>query len=80
MGEMFSFWRPAIATYKNNAHFNVTTTTRYARQIKDMLISLMAKTKTYNSRDSLVVTHPATNRPVCGLSTVNSWVGASRVS
>ena len=27
------------------------------------------KTKTYNSRDSLVVTHPTTNRPACGLST-----------
>ena len=26
-------------------------------------------TKTYNSRDSLVVTHPTTNRPACGLST-----------
>ena len=26
------------------------------------------KTKTYNSRDSLVVTHPTTNRPACGLS------------
>ena len=25
--------------------------------------------KTYNSRDSLVVTHPTTNRPACGLST-----------
>ena len=27
------------------------------------------KKKTYNSRDSLVVTHPTTNRPACGLST-----------
>ena len=27
------------------------------------------KTKTYNSRDSLVVTHPTTNRPACDLST-----------
>ena len=27
------------------------------------------KPKTYNSRDSLVVTHPTTNRPACGLST-----------
>ncbi|KAJ5296515.1 uncharacterized protein N7443_007408, partial [Penicillium atrosanguineum] len=27
------------------------------------------KTKTYNSRDSLVVTHPTTNLPACGLST-----------
>ena len=26
------------------------------------------KTKTYNSRDSLVVTHPTTSRPACGLS------------
>ncbi|KAJ5289654.1 Formin binding protein (FNB3) [Penicillium atrosanguineum] len=25
--------------------------------------------KTYNSRDSLVVTHPTTNLPACGLST-----------
>jgi hypothetical protein len=27
------------------------------------------ETKTYNSRDSLVVTHPTTNLPACGLST-----------
>ena len=27
------------------------------------------KRKTYNSRDSLVVTHPTTNQPACGLST-----------
>ncbi|KAJ9484849.1 hypothetical protein VN97_g8507 [Penicillium thymicola] len=28
-----------------------------------------AGTKTYNSEDSLVVTHPTTNSPACGLST-----------
>ncbi|KAJ5196729.1 hypothetical protein N7449_007208 [Penicillium cf. viridicatum] len=27
------------------------------------------KIKTYNSEDSLVVTHPTTNSPACGLST-----------
>ncbi|KUM58802.1 hypothetical protein ACN42_g8351 [Penicillium freii] len=27
------------------------------------------KMKTYNSEDSLVVTHPTTNSPACGLST-----------
>ncbi|KUM55938.1 hypothetical protein ACN42_g11297 [Penicillium freii] len=27
------------------------------------------KAKTYNSEDSLVVTHPTTNSPACGLST-----------
>jgi hypothetical protein len=27
------------------------------------------ETKTYNSEDSLVVTHPTTNSPACGLST-----------
>ncbi|KAJ5202290.1 hypothetical protein N7449_004369 [Penicillium cf. viridicatum] len=27
------------------------------------------KKKTYNSEDSLVVTHPTTNSPACGLST-----------
>ncbi|KAJ5494471.1 hypothetical protein N7463_010558 [Penicillium fimorum] len=27
------------------------------------------KSKTYNSEDSLVVTHPTTNSPACGLST-----------
>jgi hypothetical protein len=32
--------------------------------------------KTYNSRDSLVVTHPTTNRPACGLNAVNTRVGA----
>ena len=36
------------------------------------------KEKTYNSRDSLVVTHPTTNRPACGLCAVNSRVGASK--
>ena len=35
------------------------------------------KAKTY-SRDSLVVTHPTTNRPACGLSTVNNQVGVSK--
>ncbi|EYE90135.1 hypothetical protein EURHEDRAFT_467890 [Aspergillus ruber CBS 135680] len=33
------------------------------------MLASLAKTKTYNSRDSLVVTHPTTNRPACGLST-----------
>jgi hypothetical protein len=32
--------------------------------------------KTYNSRDSLVVTHPTTNRPACGLNAVKRSVGA----
>ena len=38
----------------------------------DMNMNLYQKektTKTYNSRDSLVVTHPTTNLPACGLST-----------
>ncbi|KUM62076.1 hypothetical protein ACN42_g5060 [Penicillium freii] len=30
---------------------------------------LFQTTKTYNSEDSLVVTHPTTNSPACGLST-----------
>ncbi|KAJ5275590.1 hypothetical protein N7505_004135 [Penicillium chrysogenum] len=34
------------------------------------ILSLAVKeTKTYNSEDSLVVTHPTTNSPACGLST-----------
>ncbi|KAJ5468711.1 hypothetical protein N7475_006463 [Penicillium sp. IBT 31633x] len=33
------------------------------------LLNLVYKTKTYNSEDSLVVTHPTTNSPACGLST-----------
>jgi hypothetical protein len=32
--------------------------------------------KKYNCRDSLVVTHPTTNRPACGLNAVNTRVGA----
>lgn len=36
--------------------------------------------KTYNSRDSLVVTHPTTNLPACGFSAVNRALGAARVS
>ena len=35
--------------------------------------------KTYNSEDSLVVTHPTTNSPACGLSTVNSREGVAWV-
>ena len=34
--------------------------------------SFSKTTKTYNSRDSLVVAHPNTNRPACGLNTVKS--------
>jgi hypothetical protein len=30
---------------------------------------IQSSAKTYNSRDSLVVTHPTTNLPACGLST-----------
>ncbi|KUM56252.1 hypothetical protein ACN42_g10971 [Penicillium freii] len=37
------------------------------------------KQKTYNSEDSLVVTHPTTNSPACGLYAVNSSVGVARV-
>ena len=35
----------------------------------DARFALKKRQKTYNSRDSLVVTHPTTNRPACGLST-----------
>lgn len=35
-------------------------------------------TKTYNRRDSLVVTHPPTNLPACGLHAVSSQVAASK--
>ncbi|KAJ5793508.1 hypothetical protein N7457_000107 [Penicillium paradoxum] len=37
------------------------------RQLEAYITS--KKTKTYNSEDSLVVTHPTTNSPACGLST-----------
>ncbi|KUM56834.1 hypothetical protein ACN42_g10366 [Penicillium freii] len=33
------------------------------------IVVFMAFRKTYNSEDSLVVTHPTTNSPACGLST-----------
>ncbi|OJJ42162.1 hypothetical protein ASPZODRAFT_137468 [Penicilliopsis zonata CBS 506.65] len=36
--------------------------------------------KTCNSRDSLVVTHPTTNLPACGLCAADSRVAAARVS
>jgi hypothetical protein len=36
------------------------------RSIKN---EIFRKRKTYNSEDSLVVTHPTTNSPACGLST-----------
>lgn len=47
----------------------------------DILASLVKKiNKTYNSRDSLVVTHQTTNWPVCGLNAVSTWVATSQVS
>ena len=33
----------------------------------DARFALKKRQKPYNSRDSLVVTHPTTNRPACGL-------------
>ncbi|KOS38862.1 hypothetical protein ACN38_g10303 [Penicillium nordicum] len=33
------------------------------------LAKINKKRETYNSEDSLVVTHPTTNSPACGLST-----------
>ena len=33
------------------------------------ILNKVKSKNTYNSRDSLVVTHPTTNRPACGLST-----------
>ncbi|KAJ5275614.1 hypothetical protein N7505_004159, partial [Penicillium chrysogenum] len=33
--------------------------------------------KTYNSEDSLVVTHPTTNSPACGLCAASSSVGVA---
>ncbi|KOS47114.1 hypothetical protein ACN38_g1892 [Penicillium nordicum] len=35
-------------------------------------------TRTYNSEDLLVVTHPTTNSPACGLCAVNSSVDVAR--
>jgi hypothetical protein len=32
----------------------------------------LGEQKTYNSRDSLVVTHPTTNQPACGFNAVNT--------
>jgi hypothetical protein len=55
----------------------------YAPDISDVRIVVLSRMKkktgeqkTYNSRDSLVVTHPTTNRPACGLNAVNTRVGA----
>ena len=45
-----------------NNSFKMNTSISFRKIIKK-------KRKTYNSRDSLVVTHPTTNRPACGLST-----------
>jgi hypothetical protein len=36
---------------------------------RKIILANQKSTKTYNSRDSLVVTHPTTNLPACGLST-----------
>ncbi|KOS38379.1 hypothetical protein ACN38_g10804, partial [Penicillium nordicum] len=35
----------------------------------EAIYKIKIKIKTYNSEDSLVVTHPTTNSPACGLST-----------
>ena len=39
------------------------------RMLSGDVVGVNKKTKTYNRRDSLVVTHPTTNLPACGLST-----------
>ncbi|KOS37153.1 hypothetical protein ACN38_g12065 [Penicillium nordicum] len=39
------------------------------QNISSLLLLIEQKQKTYNSEDSLVVTHPTTNSPACGLST-----------
>lgn len=49
-------------------------------KMRTFLLAKEQKQKTYNSWDSLVVTHPATNQPACGLSLVNSLLGAFWVS
>ncbi|KOS36407.1 hypothetical protein ACN38_g12852 [Penicillium nordicum] len=36
---------------------------------RSIYVNTNKKSKTYNSEDSLVVTHPTTNSPACGLST-----------
>ena len=50
--------------------FSVSIDTTGAKMNMLLLPTLnKQKTKTYNSEDSLVVTHPTTNSPACGLST-----------
>ncbi|KAJ6042422.1 hypothetical protein N7446_013488 [Penicillium canescens] len=46
---------------------NITKPTKYSWDI--LWIALLEPKKTYNSKDSLVVTHLTTNLPACGLST-----------
>ena len=43
--------------------------TLFANRYELVRLFVVQKTKTYNSRDSLVVTHPTTNRQAPGLST-----------
>jgi hypothetical protein len=51
-------------------HHPLTTLVQTVRELaKESSAKNKAKTKTYNSEDSLVVTHPTTNSPACGLST-----------
>ena len=55
------------------------TNPRYTLSFSLYICSLRSqKNKTYNSRDSLVVTHPTTNRPACGLNAVDSRVTAPK--
>ena len=48
-------------------HHPQAAKTKGQKEIDNYYVSHIKKT--YNSRDSLVVTHPTTNRPACGLST-----------
>ncbi|KAJ5801495.1 uncharacterized protein N7518_003563 [Penicillium psychrosexuale] len=51
------------AGLEDGTTYTFLTTGYYSPNLKQK------KTKTYNSEDSLVVTHPTTNSPACGLST-----------
>ena len=74
-----------VASRPASDHSSITRSTQYNGCLIRVILSFSLlkwlsleaskkkKNKTYNSRDSLVVTHPTTNRPACGLNAVSGW-------
>ena len=81
IGAQYCTSRESLFDYCN-PKFHINDMIILSQKYQRYMLAKRAKKqkKTYNSRDSLVVTHPTTNRPACGLNAVRSRVGVSRVS